>query len=294
MQISPVAVPLAELGLKLSALRLCQPASDERMRRSLLRHGQLTAISAFVDGERLQVIDGFKRLRAGRLLGWTSLRVRTIALDEATATATIAALHEQRGPTELEEGWIIRSLCREHGLTQGAVAQMVHRHKSWVNRRLALVERLDPAVQGDVRLGLLSPRSAVAVAMLPRGNQRRAANLVIERGMTTRQAESMVRRLDEQHSDQTRDALIDAWPETTPASVAKARPRSECDKLLADVATLKRVGVRLEVRLLEGVSHTIVVREALTELAALVNTLGNTITRALELREKIDATLAKS
>lgn len=294
MHISPAAHPLTELGSKLSALRLCEPSTDERMRRSLARHGQLTAVTAFVDGEQLQLIDGFKRLRAGRLLGWTNLRVRTIPLDEAGATATIAALHEQRGLTELEEAWIIRALCREHGLTQGAVAQMMHRHKSWVSRRLLLAERLDAAVQGDVRLGLLSPRSALAVAALPRGNQRRAADLVIERGMTTRQAESMVRRLGEQDSDEARGALMDAWPEVTTSSTTKARPRSESDKLLADVAILKRVGVRLEVRLIEGVPQTTVVSEALTELAALVATLSNTLTRALALREKIDATLAKS
>lgn len=291
---SPVTVPLGELGLKLSGLRLCQPASDEHMRRSLERHGQLTAVTAFGDGKHLQLVDGFKRLRAGRRLGWTSLRVRTLALDEATATAIIAALHEQRGLSELEEGWIVRSLCREHGLSQGAVAQLLRRHKSWVSRRLLLVEGLDQAVQGDVRLGLLSPRSALAVAALPRGNQRRAADLVMERGMTTRQAEALVRRLGEQVSDQARDALMDEWPEAIPSSITKTRPRSEREQLLVDVAVLMRVGVRLEVRLLEGASQAAVVREALTNLAALVDTLGKAIKRALALQDKVDATLAKS
>lgn len=291
-------VPLSELGQKLSALRLCQPAADENMRRSLERHGQLTTAAAFVDGEHLQLLDGFKRLRAGRRLGWTSLRVRTLACDETTATALIGALHEQRGLTELEEGWIVRSLCREHGLSQGVVAQLLRRHKSWVSRRLLLVEGLEQAVQGDVRLGLLPPRSALSVAALPRGNQRRAADLVIERGMTTRQAETLVRRLCELDSDQARDALMDAWPESTATpTTAKTRPRSEREQLLADVTTLMRVGVRLEVRLLDApvdTSQTGVVREALTELVALVDTLGKALQHALAAQDKVDATLAKS
>ncbi len=155
------------------------------------------------------------------------------------------------------------------------MAQLLRRHKSWVSRRLLLVERLDQAVQGDVRLGLLSPRSALAVAALPRGNQRRAAGLVIERGMTTRQAESLVRRLGELDSDQARDALMDRWPETQATSMTKTRPRSECEQVLAEAAVLMRVGVRLEVRLLAAsidASQPGVVREALTRLAELVDT----------------------
>jgi len=289
-------VPLGELGQKLSALRLCRPTSDEHMRRSLERHGQLTAVAAFDDGEHLQLVDGFKRLRASQRLGWRSLRVRRLALDEAMATAIIGALHEQRGLTELEEGWIVRSLCREHGLSQGAVGRLLRRHKSWVSRRLLLVEGLDPTVQGDVRLGLLSPRSALALAALPRGNQRRAAELVMERGLTTRQAETLARRLRELDSDEARDALIQRWPEEMAVAVVKqARPRSEREQLLADVAILMRVGVRLEVRLLDrpvdGESSG-VVRDTLVDLRALLATLGGAIERAVALQDKVDATLA--
>ncbi len=58
---------------------------------------------------------------------------------------------------------------------RGCIAARLGRHKSWVCRRLMLVEALDPAVQADVRLGLLMPRAAPAVGQLPRGNQPAAA-----------------------------------------------------------------------------------------------------------------------
>ena len=289
-------VALGDLGIRLSALRLCRPATDERMRCSLEQHGQLTEVTAFADGQHLQLVDGFKRLRASRRLGWTSLRVRVLGLDAPAATAVISALHEQRGLTELEEGWIVRSLCREHGLSQGVVARLVRRHKSWVSRRLLLVEALDAAVQADVRLGLLSPRSAIAVAALPRDNQRSAAELVMHRGMTTRQTETLVRRLRELDSDEARDAAMASWPETTGSSVDKKRPRSEREQQLADVAALMRIGVRLEVRLLEApvaLANAEVGREALSNLMGLLDTLGKTIRRALALQGKVDATLAK-
>ena len=46
-------------------------------------------------------------------------------------------------------------------------------------RDLLLAEGLDPGVQTDVRLGLLSPPAAIAVAVLPRGNTRQAADVVM-------------------------------------------------------------------------------------------------------------------
>jgi ParB-like chromosome segregation protein Spo0J len=291
-----LSVPLGELGQRLSALRLCRPSSDERMRRSLESRGQLTALTAFDDGVQLELVDGFKRLRGARRLGWDQLRVRVLDHDAATATAVIVALHEQRGLSELEEGWIVRSLCREHGLSQGAVAHLMSRHKSWVSRRLLLVEALDEVVQADVRLGLLSARSALALAALPRGNQQRAAELVINRGMTTRQAEALVRQLRALDGDEARALAISCWPDAcTPPATARARPRSEGEQLLADVAALVRIAVRIEVRLLETpirVDGPDVVRKALGDLSTLLATLDGAIARALALQDKAHAKLA--
>ena len=296
---SVISVPLDELGQRLSALRLCRPAGDEHMRRSLERRGQLTALTAFDDRGQLELVDGFKRLRGARLLGWKHLRVRMLEHDAATATAAIVALHEHRGLSELEEAWIVRSLCREHGLSQGAVAQLMSRHKSWVSRRLLLVEALDETVQADVRLGLLSARSALAVAALPRGNQQQAAELVINRGMTTRQAEALVRQLRGFDSDEERAIAIARWPEGLPDTTSddgRARPRTQGEQVLADVAALMRLAVRVEVHLLEtplGTDGPEVVREALGDLVPLLGTLETAISRALALQDKSNAALAE-
>lgn len=52
------------------------------------------------------------------------------------------------------------SLVHEDGLPQIEVAQMLGRHKSWVNRRLALIQRLTDQAREALRLGLLSPTPA--------------------------------------------------------------------------------------------------------------------------------------
>jgi ParB-like chromosome segregation protein Spo0J len=69
----PRTVSLASLGELLSTLRVCDAGQLGSMRRSLERHGQLTAVTLFVQGEQLEVLDGFKRVRAARALGWEEL-----------------------------------------------------------------------------------------------------------------------------------------------------------------------------------------------------------------------------
>ncbi len=72
---------------------------------------------------------------------------------------------------ELEEAWIIQALVREDGLSQVEVAELLGRHKSWVCRRLALIERLGAEAREELRVGLLSPTAARPMVRLPEGNQ---------------------------------------------------------------------------------------------------------------------------
>ncbi|WP_437483162.1 hypothetical protein WME75_42300 [Sorangium sp. So ce1014] len=105
----------------------------------------------FADRGQIELLDGFKRARAARILGWPTLRARAVDADVAEAKILLVALHDRRRLTELEEGWLIRSLHHDHHLSQSAIAARLGRHKSWAFRRLLLVEALDPAVQADVR-----------------------------------------------------------------------------------------------------------------------------------------------
>lgn len=113
----PRIASVAELGERLAVLRLCEAPALDAMRRSLERHGQLTPIVAFVEGDQLETLDGLKRLRAARALGWPTVAI-TIAevADGIEAKVRLAELHQHRGLTELEQGWLVRSLYRDDKL----------------------------------------------------------------------------------------------------------------------------------------------------------------------------------
>lgn len=279
---------LAELGDGLSALRLCDASAIEAMRRSFARHGQLDALSVFVTGGQLEIIDGFKRVHAARALAWRTLRARVVDVDPAEAKILLVALHDRRGLTELEEGWLIRSLYRDDHLSQPAIAARLGRHKSWVYRRLMLVEALDPAVQADVRLGLLAPRAAVAVSQLPRGNQHDLSGLVIRRGLTVRQTEIVVAELLDLDGDGARAERIGrllegAAPCALPGVRAKRAAKSETDWLAGDLRTVRLIAARLEARLAGGSLYTIgpeaavLAQESLVALVPVLDALRRTI-----------------
>lgn len=97
---------------------------------------------------------------------------RLMEADERTVKAAIYGLNRAGSRTrELEEAWIIHALVREDGMSQVEVAELLGRHKSWVCRRLALIERLGVKARDELRVGLLSPTAARQIVRLPQGNQ---------------------------------------------------------------------------------------------------------------------------
>ncbi len=170
VETKPMAV--AELGLGYRRYRLADPSAEEAMARSLSSYGQLAPVTACRRNDRAELLDGFKRHAAALAIAWPTLSVRLVEADERSAKAAIFGLNRAgRHPSELEEAWIVQALVREDGLSQVEAAQLLGKHKSWVCRRLAMLERLGVEAQAELRLGLLSAGLARQLTRLPAGNQ---------------------------------------------------------------------------------------------------------------------------
>ena len=190
-------VDLNDFDLRLERYRIVQPKADSLMVRSLSKYGQLAPLVYCLLDDALVLVDGFKRLRAARTLkGLTVLQARRLEVDEHGAKAAIFNLNRITSrPNELEESWIIYALVHDDGLEQVEVANMLGRHKSWVNRRLALIERLTDESRQALRLGLLTPTQARHLTQLPRGNQNAAMRCASEHALTSRELCEAVRLL---------------------------------------------------------------------------------------------------
>ena len=166
----PLAV--AALGERYRRYRLADAAAEAAMARSLCQYGQLAPVTACWRDGRAELLDGFKRRTAAAEVGWQTLSVRVLEMDERVAKAAIYGLNcVGRRPQELEGAWIVQALVREDGLSQVEAAQLLGKHKSWVCRRLAMLERLGVEAQAELRLGLLSAGLARQLTRLPVGNQ---------------------------------------------------------------------------------------------------------------------------
>jgi ParB-like chromosome segregation protein Spo0J len=176
-------LPIDELGECYRRYRLADPSAETAMAWSLSRYGQLAPLTACRRDGRAELLDGFKRRAAAVQASWRTLSVRVLDLDERQAKAAIFGLNSVgRRPQELEEAWLVQALVREDGLSQLEAAELLGRHKSWVCRRLALLERLCDEAQAELRLGVLSVGLARQLTRLPVGNQ--AAVLVTARRAT--------------------------------------------------------------------------------------------------------------
>jgi ParB-like chromosome segregation protein Spo0J len=115
----------------------------------------------------VELVDGFKRLAAAEALGWAAVSIVVRPLDEMGQWAAMLPLN--RGPvsmTTLEEALVLREMVKT-GLMQTEVASLCARHKTWVSRRVGLVDRLHPELIEALKLGLLHPGSVRLPLSLP-------------------------------------------------------------------------------------------------------------------------------
>ncbi|HEY6373427.1 MAG TPA: ParB N-terminal domain-containing protein [Candidatus Sulfotelmatobacter sp.] len=238
-----------EIGEHYGRYRLHVPEAERVMAKSLERYGQLSPVVVCRREDRYELIDGFKRLAAARSLEQIGqLSARLMEADERTLKAAIYGLNRAGGRTrELEAAWIVHALVREDGMSQVEVAELLGRHKSWVCRRLALIERLGAKARDDLRVGLLSPTAAREMVRLPQGNQTEVLDAVRRETLSRVELAGLV-DLWLGCADRSQQQYLLAHPREA-LSQAKGVNPSGRDPRLSDTGNQvwKRVGLLLDV-----------------------------------------------
>jgi ParB-like chromosome segregation protein Spo0J len=185
------------MGERLAPLRISDPAAEQTILLSMRKYGQLTPVVVYQPAPgAAELVDGFKRLRAGRQLGLKELKVRSLVGPlRAGKVAMLQLNHVGRSIRGMEEALVVHSLCHEDGLTQVEIALLLGRHKSWVCRRLALIERLSDEAQQSIRLGLLPASLGAELARLQRCNQEGLLAAIGKHRLTWRETRQVVAAL---------------------------------------------------------------------------------------------------
>jgi len=239
---------ISQIGTSYGRVRCLVPRQVEQMKASLTAHGQLTALVVVKRQSGLELIDGFKRRRAAEQMGWSTLCVTSMEVDEQGQWAAMLALNRAtHSMSVLEEALVLREMVTT-GMTQTGIGHMLNRHKSWVSRRIGLIERLHPELVEQIREGILPPGAARRLLALPAGNQLELATVVTHHGLGSQETELLV-RLWKNADPPVRDYLL-AHPQEALAHARAEDPEQPPDPRL----TPRGQRLQRHLRILQGVA----------------------------------------
>ena len=168
------------------------------------------AIADSHTGVRFEIIAGERRWRATQIAGLENIPavIRTIADSEAVAVALIENI-QRENLNPLEEANAFQRLIIEYEMSHQEVANSVGRARASITNALRLLD-LPSSVQELVNKKMLTMGHARALLSIEdRGMQLEVANLIVEKGLSVREAEGLVRKIVEKKKPSQQKTMVD-------------------------------------------------------------------------------------
>lgn len=174
--------------------------------------------------------------------------VRAVVMErleapEATSLALLLSSLKQ-SPNALSEGLLLKELCLKHRQTQTEVAFMLGRSVSWVNKRLALTDRLVTSVVELVQAGQICSHTAQEIARLPGDVQQTFAGKVITEHLPKSAVERLVTTYNNPQTPQEVKRSVLENPQDTIgwlATTEKSRRSKAQDDLSPKLVALQKL-----------------------------------------------------
>lgn len=148
-----------------------------------------------IDGKRYEIIAGERRWRASQMAGLHEVPciIREVPDQAAMAMALIENI-QREDLNPMEEAGALQRLIQEFELTHQQTADAVGRSRAAVSNLLRLLD-LEDEVKTMLENGDMEMGHARALLALGGEQQRNAARTVVAKGMSVRETEQLVRRL---------------------------------------------------------------------------------------------------
>ncbi|MBZ0096971.1 MAG: ParB/RepB/Spo0J family partition protein [Sulfuricella sp.] len=202
-----------------------------------------------------EIIAGERRWRAARLAGLTEVPVLVrVVADEAALAMSLIENIQRENLNPLEEATGIQRLINEFDMTHQLAAEAVGRSRSAVSNLLRLLN-LAPPVQELLMHNQLDMGHARALLSLPNAGQITAANEIVGKGLSVREAERLVQRQQR--------------PE------AKSRPKPDRDILRLQEDLAEKLGAVVTLKAQKkGRGKLIINYDSLEQLDSIIGRLG--------------------
>ncbi|NCF36890.1 MAG: ParB/RepB/Spo0J family partition protein [Gammaproteobacteria bacterium] len=168
--------------------------SLQELADSIRSQGIVQPVVVRPEGDHFELVAGERRWRAAQLAGLQKVPAVIRELDARSAAAIALIENIQREDLNpLEEAHAFLRLIEEFDLTHQQVADSVGRSRAAVSNLLRLLDLADPVKQ-QVNQGLLDMGHARALLALIRHDQIEVARLVVNRGLSVRETELLVKK----------------------------------------------------------------------------------------------------
>ena len=283
-----VELELHQLSMRYEGLRKRHPAHERALLGSLAELGQQSPIVVVSepagDADHFVLIDGYKRVRALKRLSRDTVRSTCWSMSELEALLLERSLR-CASEDALDQAWLLAELAGHFGLSLDALACRFARSKSWVSRRLALIQALPPAVQDQVRAGALSAHAAMKYLVpLARANAQVAtqfAAAIIALKPTSRQVAALYQGW-QGGTARTRELILSQPQLYLQAQAAVSPPsRSATQRWLDDLGALGGIARRARRALEQGLWQALLGAER-DELAAAFARARAELTRLID------------
>lgn len=232
----------SEIEVELIKPNPVQPRSrfDERsldeLANSIRENGVVQPILVRKIAGGFELVAGERRLRGAQRAGLKKIPavVREVPNEKLLELALIENI-QREDLNAIEEAQAYKNLIDTVGLTQDALAQRVGRDRSYITNYIRLL-RLPEDLQGMVQEGKLSTGHARTLLGADDVNmQRRVARRILERGLSVRETERLIRR------------LVQRVEQTTTAVKSATKMDGDVHVRAAEAKLCRRLGLKVQI-----------------------------------------------
>ncbi|MBQ2651107.1 MAG: ParB/RepB/Spo0J family partition protein [Clostridia bacterium] len=185
------------------------PVALEELAESIRQNGIITPITVRKAGESYQIIAGERRWRAARMAGLDEIPAYVLDVDEREAYQYALVENLQRQDLNpIEEALGYQRLMEDYGYSQEKAGEKVGRSRSYIANALRLLT-LPQIITDMIASGALSAGHGRALVVLDEQKAMEAAKSILEKELSVRETEKLVKRLLEEVPDEEEEKKED-------------------------------------------------------------------------------------
>ena len=186
------------------------PAALEELAESIRQNGIITPITVRKVDDRYQIIAGERRWRASRMAGLEEIPAYVLEVDEREAYQYALVENLQRQDlTPIDEALGYRRLMDDYGYSQEKAGEKVGRSRPYITNALRLLS-LPQLICDMIASGALSAGHGRALVVLDEQKAMEAAKSILEKELSVRETEALVKRMLEEQPEEEEEKKEDA------------------------------------------------------------------------------------